>query len=128
MTKLRALFRVFQVGQSVADPVLWKNRQITGAMLASLMGACVALAKAFGYELAVSDADLVSVGSAAVIVWGLASGGLTVATTDKIGLPGPAQPDVQPPVPALPEQPKPSVSPVRHAANGDPIDDTQRRE
>lgn len=87
MSKLLAFYRVFQAGQSVADPVLWKSRQITGSAIAMLLASLVALAKVFGYEIPISDEALLQIGGAIIAVLGLFNSGITVASTDKIGLP-----------------------------------------
>ena len=149
MNKLKALFRVFQVGHSVADPAQWKAHQISGSMLAALMAAVIALARSFGYEVAMSDADMLTIGSALVIVWSFVNSGLTIATTDKIGLPSNPVMGIPiseirdgnsrfsnesstytsaPELPALPEQPKPPVPRERYIAKNGEIRDAARRE
>lgn len=125
MEKIKAIFRVFQIGQSVNNPALWKNGYITGSMVGSLLAAIVALLRAFGVDIHISDADLAQLGISIVIVWGAISAGITTATSTKVGLPVLI---VEPAVPAIPNEPKLDVSSDRHAANGDIIDSSQRRE
>lgn len=84
--KLKALYAVFTAGQMVAHPVLWKKRQISAGMLAGLFGAVVALAKTFGYSIPLTDDQLLQIGGACVALLGLFNGGVTVATTDKLGM------------------------------------------
>jgi hypothetical protein len=88
MEKVLALFQVFRKGQSVANPEAWKKGQVTGSVVAGLLGAFVAAAKAFGYPLPVSDDQLLAIGSGIVAVMGLfLNPAVTVASSDKVGLP-----------------------------------------
>lgn len=88
MNKLLAAFNVFRKGQVVANPTAWKNGQITGSILAGLLAAVVAGAKTFGYELPVSDDQLLAIGSGIVAVVGLfLNPTATVVSSDKVGLP-----------------------------------------
>ena len=130
-TKLKAVYRVFTAGQQVANPVLWKKSQITGGMVTGLIAAIVALAKAFGHELPLTDDQLIQIGGAVVALWGVLNGAATVASTKSIGLPAPSQPTgtviatseqiVQASIPKVPSK-------RRTARNGDAIDDTRRLE
>ena len=87
MRKLFALFDVFKKGKTVANPVAWKAGQITGSVLAGLLASIVALAKVFGYELPITDDQILAIGSGVVAIVGLfISPAITVASTDKIGL------------------------------------------
>jgi hypothetical protein len=87
MNKLIALFSVFRKGQEVANPEAWKKGQITGSVIAGLLAALVALAKAFGYELPLSDADILSIGTSIVVIVGLfVNPAITIASTKKIGV------------------------------------------
>jgi NO-binding membrane sensor protein with MHYT domain len=87
MKKLLALFDVFKKGKMVADPVAWKTGQITGSIVAGLLASIVALAKVFGYELPITDDQIIAIGTAIVAIVGLfVSPAITVASTDKIGL------------------------------------------
>ena len=87
MGKLLAFLSVFRKGRQVANPAAWKAGQITGSVLAGLLGAIVALAKVFNYELPLSDDQLLAIGSAIVAIVGLfISPAITTATTEKVGL------------------------------------------
>jgi hypothetical protein len=87
MRKLLALFDVFKKGKMVANPVAWKTGQITGSIVAGLLASIVALAKVFGYELPITDDQILAIGSAIVAIVGLfISPAITVASTNKIGL------------------------------------------
>lgn len=88
MGKLFAFLAVLRKGHAVANPAAWKAGQITGSVVAGLLAAAVALAKAFGYELPLSDEELLAIGSAIVAIVGLfISPAVTVASSDKVGLP-----------------------------------------
>lgn len=87
MKKLLAFLSVFRKGRQVANPAAWKAGQITGSVLAGLLGAIVALTKVFGYELPLSDDQLLAIGSAIVAIVGLfISPAITTATSEKVGL------------------------------------------
>ena len=88
--KVRALISlpdVLKQGKMVANPESWKRGQVTGGIVAGLLGSIIAIAKTFGYELPLSDDQLLSIGSAVVAICGLFYTPIvTVATTDKIGI------------------------------------------
>lgn len=87
MRKLLALLDVFRKGKMVANPVAWKTGQITGSIIAGLLASLIALAKVFGYELPITDDQVIAIGSAVIAIVGLfISPAITVASTDKIGL------------------------------------------
>ena len=88
MKKLVLLFQIFRKGKMVANPVAWKTGQITGSVIAGLLASVVALAKVFGYELPLKDDEILAIGSAIVAIVGLfLSPAVTIASTDKVGLP-----------------------------------------
>lgn len=130
--KLRAFYSVFQAGKVVANPAAWKRGQMTGGLVAGLLGALIAFAKVFGYDIPLSDEQLLQIGGAAVAVFGLFNAGATVATTDKLGLPGggtgqvssgdSAGAQVVPPASVAAADPGPEMPHVRRAANGDILD------
>ena len=100
MGKLLAALNVFRKGQVVANPTAWKTGQITGSILAGLLAAIVAGAKAFGYELPVSDDQLLAIGSGIVAVVGLfLNPAATVVSSDKVGLPAVNEADNNPLIP-----------------------------
>ena len=87
MNKLIALFSVFRKGKEVANPEAWKKGQITGSVIAGLLAAIVALAKAFGYDLPLSDEDILSIGTSIVVIVGLfINPAITIASSKKVGL------------------------------------------
>ena len=100
MGKLLAALNVFRKGQVVANPTAWKTGQITGSIFAGLLAAVVAGAKAFGYELPVSDDQLLAIGSGIVAVVGLfLNPAATVVSSDKVGLPAVNEADNNSPIP-----------------------------
>jgi hypothetical protein len=88
MNKLLALFNVFRKGECCVHPAAWKNGQITGSILAGLLAAIVAASKAFGFDLFISDEQLLAIGSGIVAIVGLfINPAITTATSSKVGLP-----------------------------------------
>ena len=59
---------VLRQGKMVANPEAWKRGQVTGGVVAGLLGSVIAIAKLLGYELPLSDDQLLSIGSAVVAV------------------------------------------------------------
>jgi len=80
MSKLKSVLIVLQKGSMVADPALWKNRQITATILTSVLWAILNLA-GLDETIGSETVDAVAVGVLALVNWVL-----TLATTDKIGL------------------------------------------
>jgi hypothetical protein len=88
MNKLLAALNIFRKGQVVVNPTAWKNGQITGSVLAGFFAALIGGAKAFGYNLPVSDDQLLAIGSGIVAIGGLLiNPAVTIASSDKVGLP-----------------------------------------
>ena len=77
------VFSVLQKGSSLANPSAWKNVQLVSNVLIAI----VALLGAFGYKLAVTDDTLTQV---AAVIAALANAWITVASSDKVGLPTPS--------------------------------------
>lgn len=81
--KIKALWELMQKGKSVADPALWKSRQITVTMLGGLIIAAVQLAKVFGYELPVDENTASAIAGGVLAVTNVF---LTLSTSDKVGV------------------------------------------
>lgn len=92
MNKLLALLDLFRKGNAVADPALWKSRQIKATLLLPTFGALVAVLRAFGLEVPLDDTQITQLVTGLVVLLNLL---LTLTTTDKVGLP--AKPDSDPP-------------------------------
>ena len=100
MNKILAALNVFRKGQVVANPAAWKTGQITGSILAGLLAAIVAGAKTFGYELPVSDDQLLAIGSGIVAIVGLfLNPAATVVSSDKVGMSAVNEADNNPLIP-----------------------------
>jgi hypothetical protein len=84
MEKLLALLALFRRGSAVADPALWKNGGMLSAGLVAFIMAADRVAAAFGHPLGVTDSDAAAVAAGVAAVAHVV---LTVATSDKVGLP-----------------------------------------
>lgn len=76
----KAMFDVFRAGQSVSNPAAWKNAQLVGTLLTTL----VAMAAAFGFDLGLSDEEIAG---GAIFIAAVVNGVLIVVTSKKVGLP-----------------------------------------
>ena len=77
---------ILQKGKLVASPVAWKTGQITAGVISGLLGSVVVACRAFGYEIPLSDDQIVNIGSSVVVIVGLFwTPVITIASTDKIG-------------------------------------------
>lgn len=122
---------VFRAGKKLTNATTWKNGQLLGSTLVTLIGGGLAIAAAFGYKINLDGDGISAISLAVVAVVGLFNGGVTVATTTSIGLP-PApsdppsngsdrgidrgiegrrsvDPDVHPEVPVVVEEKKPDL-------------------
>lgn len=88
MSKLAAFFAALRYGASLTDPASWKQRQNTINALVGFLGA---IFLAFKVDLNADDLKLVAGGVAVVL--GLANTYLTTATSTKVGIGAPVQPD-----------------------------------
>jgi uncharacterized membrane protein len=84
VNKLRTAIDVLRKGRMVANPVKWKNRQIEVTAISALLLAVVHMIGAFGYELPVNEADITAISAGVIAVVNVL---LTLATTEKVGLP-----------------------------------------
>lgn len=90
MNKLLAILDLFRKGNAVADPALWKSRQIKATLLLPTFGALVAVLRAFGLEVPLDDTQITQLVTGLVVLINCL---LTVSTTDKVGLPAKPEPD-----------------------------------
>ena len=79
--KLFSMLDLFRQGHALADPALWKKRQVTATLLIPLLAALAHVLSAFGVE-SFSDAQINALAAGLVVVINFV---LTFATTDKIG-------------------------------------------
>jgi hypothetical protein len=80
------LIKALQAGQVIENPASWKNVQKTTSALVVLLSAGVAVLKAFGVDLHVTDEQLVGIATVIGAVLGAVNAIITVVTTDKIGV------------------------------------------
>lgn len=83
MSKVGALWALFRQGNAVADPKLWKERQIKATVLAGVIMAAVNALGAFGYALPVDTETANAVAAGIIAVVNVV---FTVTTTDKVGI------------------------------------------
>lgn len=88
--KTRAIINIpeiLQQGKLVSNPVAWKTGQITVGVISGLLGSVVVACRAFGYDIPLSDDQIVTVSSAIIAVVGLVYTPVaTIASTDKMGI------------------------------------------
>lgn len=84
MDRLSAIFGFLYQGASVADPALWKNRQITVTILSGVIVAALSVLRSFGVDVPLTDADISSI---AVTILVVVNTVLTLTTSKKIGIP-----------------------------------------
>jgi hypothetical protein len=87
--EVKGLFNVpevLQKGKLVSNPEAWKRGQVTVSVIAGLLAALVAVSKAFGYEIGITDEELTAIGTSVIAIYGIfVSPTITIATTDKLG-------------------------------------------
>lgn len=78
---------IFRKGKLVANPIAWKTGQITVGIMSGLLGSVVVACRAFGYEIPLTDDQIINIGSSIVAIVGLLwTPTVTVATTEKLGV------------------------------------------
>jgi hypothetical protein len=87
MSKLFSLIDVLYQGKTLSDPALWKNRQSLTNALTALLGALAGLLPAIGVDLEVTHEQIMAITGGIVAIAGVFNGYLTIATSDKVGLP-----------------------------------------
>lgn len=87
MEKLIALFNAFRKGSVVADPTAWKAGQITVNVLAAFIVSIIGVAKAFGFELPITEQDATVIASSVLGIVGVFNSIATVVSSTKVGLP-----------------------------------------
>lgn len=80
-----AALTIFHEGKELENAATWKNTQLLGNHLATLIGAILVIAKAFGYQIPITDDQLPLIGGALAFFFGFANAILTVVTSSKIG-------------------------------------------
>jgi hypothetical protein len=95
LKKFGALFSVLRKGRAVVNKAAWKANQISVNSVVGLLSAGVVVARLYGVDLQISDADLLVIGGGVYTVLGLLFNPyVTAATSEACGLP--SKPDVPP--------------------------------
>ena len=87
MNKILAFLNSFRKGQVVANPEAWKKGEVGVGALSAFFVSIVALAKAFGYELPVSEGQLYDIALGVIAFVSIFFPVSAVVSSDKIGLP-----------------------------------------
>lgn len=83
MNKLFALLALFRKGNAIADPEIWKKRQVEATMLGGVIVALIQVLQAFGVSLPITADDATALAAGLLV---LVNTCLTYVTTDKIGI------------------------------------------
>lgn len=94
--KIKLALDVFRKGKAIENAVQTKNWTIVGSLATAFLGACVLGAKGFGYDIPLTDSDLVNLGGTVGVLCSLFFAGSTVATSEKVGLPAKSIPGAVP--------------------------------
>ena len=85
--EFQAFFTLFKQGKQLANSATWKNRTIATNTLIAVLGAMVAIAKSFGYDLHLDDQTISALGAGVVAAVGVTNSVMHVITSAKVGLP-----------------------------------------
>lgn len=86
MNKLLAFLNTFRKGEVVANPAAWKKGEIGVGALTAFFVSVVALAKAFGYELPISEGQLYDISLGIIAFISIFFPVSAVVSSDKVGL------------------------------------------
>lgn len=78
-----ALFKLLRVGECVADPKKWKQRQITISVLTPILAAAIEFARTLGVDVPISDKEIDSIAGGILAVINVV---LTATTSTHAGL------------------------------------------
>ena len=76
----------FTVGKELANAETWKKGQVLGSRLAVFLTAVVGVARAYGYDFGLTDAQLLSIGTAVAGLVGVLNEVATTVSTSRIGM------------------------------------------
>lgn len=85
INELKAFFELFKQGNELANAAAWKNRQIAGNAVVSMLSAAVVISGGFGYSIPIDDATINAAGAGVAALVTLANAVLTVITSKKVG-------------------------------------------
>lgn len=78
---------VLKKGNILKNPETWKNRQLVVNSIGVIIGFLLAAANLVGYKVTLDAESIASIGGAVWAIVSLFNSWVTVASTDKIGLP-----------------------------------------
>lgn len=84
---INSLFQAFRAGQQLANSTTWKNVQLRTSLLVVVISTAIGAAALLGYRIELTADEITSIAVVIGIIGGLCNGGVTVATTTRIGLP-----------------------------------------
>ena len=87
ITEFKAFLTLFRQGKSLANSAVWKNRTVATNAVIAVLGAAVAIAKGFGYDISVDDQTVSAAGAGIAAMVCIGNSVLHVITSDKVGLP-----------------------------------------
>lgn len=87
------LIDVLRKGHVLRNPETWKNRQLVVNTIGAVVGFVVTFANFIGYKVSLDGESIAAIGGAVWAIVSLFNSWVTVASTDKIGLPNTAQTD-----------------------------------
>lgn len=99
----QAFFTLFKQGKQLTNSATWKNRTIATNSLVAVLGAAVAIAKGFGYDLHLDEQTVSALGAGIAAAVCVVNSVMHVITSAKVGLPAD---DAHGPLPKL--EPLPS--------------------
>lgn len=100
--KLSNFYALFRSGMTIGDAIKMKKRSAYAGLFAGFFSAVLLIAKGFGYDLPLSNEDLLHIGGALGVVISLYQTRSIVATTDKFSVPADQRQDAAfPPAPAV---------------------------
>lgn len=79
------IWKALAAGKEIKNPATWKNAQTTANALASLLATVVTLAKLFGYNIPVTDEQVIVISGAIAALLGVVNGIVTTISSSKVG-------------------------------------------
>ncbi len=92
MNKLINWFNLYRKGEMVDNPVAWKNGQISVTLVTAFIGAIIALAKNYGYQIPLDEITQTHIAYTVIALVGLFNVNATLVSSEKVGLP--PKPDI----------------------------------
>lgn len=85
-----AFLALFKQGKALANSATWKNRTLAANAVITVLGALVAIAKGFGYDLHLDDQTISAAGAGIAALMCIGNSVMHVITSEKVGLPAAA--------------------------------------